>query len=225
MSSVFTTTFDALPASLPLFPLSGALLLPRARLPLNIFEPRYLAMAQDALGSGRLIGMVQRQGEGEDAPLYGVGCAGRIVSFSETEDDRLLVVLEGVCRFKLGADSIGPRGYRRTLPDWTGYQADLATQEEKIPETMRGHLLEAIKPYFKAHNILANWDTIDEASPERLVSSLAGICPLAINEKQALLEAPNLEARAELLLALIGMATHQSLRQPAGQLVTDQVRH
>ena len=223
MTSVFMTKAEALPASLPILPFNGALLLPRSRLPLNIFEPRYLALVEDALGAGRLIGMVQRQGEAEDARLYGVGCVGRVVSFSETEDNRLLLVLDGVSRFRIGAESVSPKGYRRVAANWDMFADDIDEAEEKIPADLREELLAALRPYFRAHNILANWDTIEEASTERLISSLVGLCPLAVNEKQALLEAADLAARAELLLALLGMATHQVRTTPLA--AAGRVRH
>ena len=201
-----------LPATLPIFPLAGALLLPRARLPLNIFEPRYVAMVEDALAAGRLIGMVQPRlvdGSASDS-LYTIGCAGRIASFSETGDGRYLIVLNGVSRFMIGEEVATLRGYRRVQADWSPFTADVATREDDMPRALRGELLEAIRPYFKSQGIVANWDTIEEATPERLVASLCGSCPFETGERQALLEAPTLSDRAMLLLKLLRMASPYS---------------
>ena len=205
-----------LPATLPIFPLSGAVLLPRGRLPLNIFEPRYLAMVEDALGAGRLIGMIQPRDEltaGDTPPLYDIGCAGRIVSFSETDSHtdggRMLIMLQGVSRFTIASEIPTLRGYRKVQPDWTPFASDNVEREEKLTREQRGDLLDAIKPYFKRNAIAVNWETLDEATPERLVSSLITTCSFEAREKQALLEAPSLSDRTELLLALLRMAVRE----------------
>ncbi len=198
----------ALPSSLPIFPLSGALLLPRGRLPLNIFEPRYLAMVEDALGSGRLIGMVQPSG-GENAelvpPVYQVGCAGRITSFTETEDGRFLINLLGLCRFRIAEELPMERGYRRAKPDWEKFLGDL--DQGVDPDIDRDKLMHVLRGYFKLQGITADWNAVQNTPNDTLISSLAMICPLAANEKQALLEAPDLHERAELLMALLEMAS------------------
>ena len=203
-------TFDDLPVILPVFPLSGALLLPRGRLPLNIFEPRYIAMIDDALGplpiTGRMIGMIQPQTEGGEN-LYKVGCAGRIVAFSETEDNRYLITLEGTCRFAIGDELAMVHGYRRVAPLWDAYKNDLAANEEAPPFFDREKLVVALRPYFKLHGIMANWGTIDELSPEKLVIAVATACPFSVSEKQALLEAHDINDRFKLLLTLLDMAT------------------
>jgi len=184
------------------------LLLPRGRLPLNIFEPRYLAMVEDALAHGRLIGMVQptvSETQEPFPPIYHIGCAGRITSFTETEDGRFLINLVGVCRFTVAEELPIERGYRRVRPDWESFLADIGGAEEA--EIDRDKLIAVLRNYFKLHSIAADWNAVQNTNNETLVSSLAMICPLAPNEKQALLEAPDLRARAELLMTLLEMAS------------------
>ncbi|WP_207460212.1 LON peptidase substrate-binding domain-containing protein [Azospirillum sp. SYSU D00513] len=203
----FDPTFDRLPRDLPIFPLPGVLLLPRGRLPLNIFEPRYLAMVEDALGGGRMIGMVQPTDPGtrSQAPaVYGTGCAGRITSFTESEDGRFLITLSGVCRFDVRQELEGARGYRRVEADWDRYAGDL--EEERGASFDRPKLLAGLRGYLKANGISVDWDAIGSTPDERLVTSLAMICPFGPGEKQALLEAPDLQQRAKLLIALIEMS-------------------
>ncbi len=194
-----------LPDVLPLFPLSEAILLPRGRLPLNIFEPRYLAMVEDSLGQGRMIGLVQPAGESGAGPLYQVGCAGRIVSFAETDDGRFLIHLLGVCRFRIGQELPDQRGTKRIRPDWSGFLQDLNPLETDGPFD-RDRLLAALRPYFKAQGVTTDWEALSVADGEELISSLAMACELPASERQALLEAPNLKARADLLIALLQMA-------------------
>lgn len=208
----FDPSFDQLPETIPVFPLTGALLLPGGKLPLNIFEPRYLNMVQDALAGPRLIGMVQPLPEAPDGippPLYRTGCAGRITSFSETDDGRLLITLTGLCRFQVGEELATMRGYRRVIAQWSGFQADLAEPAPAAEAVDRDRLGRALKAYFKHQGISANWDAIAQAPDDRLVTSLAMICPFSASEKQALLEAPDRSGRAEMLLALIEMAVHE----------------
>jgi Lon protease-like protein len=201
-------TWDALPDTIPVFPLAGVLLLPRGRLPLQIFEPRYLNMTVDALATpDRLIGMVQPQDPEtqERAPsLYRVGCAGRITSFSETEDGRYLLTLTGVCRFQLGEELATVRGYRRVVPAWTDYRTDFDDEIDSALDRQR--LLSALRDYFKLHGIAANWEAIEQTPDERLVTSLAMICPFEPSEKQALLEVPDLPGRSSLMTTLVEMA-------------------
>jgi Lon protease-like protein len=201
-------TPSALPEVLPLFPLTGVLLLPRGRLPLNIFEPRYLAMVEDAMSHGRLIGMVQPSAaEGPEPllPLFHIGCAGRITSFTETEDGRFLIGLTGVCRFRIRDELPAERSYRRAKVEWEKFLADVGEPDEA--EIDREKLLGILRSYFKLHNIAADWNAVQNTHNETLISSLAMICPLAPNEKQALLEATDLRARAEMLMALLEMAS------------------
>jgi len=197
-----------LPEILPIFPLSGVLLLPRGRLPLNIFEPRYLAMTRDALGGERLIGMIQPTGPiaaGEmNPPVYPVGCAGRMTQFSETDDGRYLITLTGVSRFRVVEELPLLSGYRRVVPDWRPFAGDRNAAGDLGFD--RERLLRGLRSYFAQRQISADFDAIDKAPGEYLVTSLAMACPFAPSEKQALLEAADLEARAELLTALVEMA-------------------
>jgi uncharacterized protein len=200
--------FSDLPDILPAFPLAGVLLLPRAHLPLNIFEPRYLNMVRDALERrDRLIGMIQpndAQSGTHEPPLFKVGCAGRIVESNDTPDGRILISLVGICRFGVAEEIEGNKGYRRIRPAWQSYRQDLAGDEDRVE---RPRLIAALKRYFGLHAIEADWDALDRTPSERLVSSIAMICPFDPSEKQALLEAPDLNTRAETMIALIEMAT------------------
>jgi uncharacterized protein len=196
----------ALPAVLPIFPLTGVLLLPRGRLPLNIFEPRYLAMTRDALAADRLIGMVQPsypRPSDSNPPVYSTGCAGRITSFSETEDGRFLITLTGTSRFRIIEELPLLEGYRRVVPEWGEFAGDLRAEEE--PAIDRERLVRGLREYFQRHHISADWDAISSVSGERLVTSVAMLCPFDPSEKQALLEAPDLDARARLLTAIVEM--------------------
>ncbi|MEQ8194185.1 MAG: LON peptidase substrate-binding domain-containing protein [Rhodospirillales bacterium] len=200
-----------LPSTLPIFPLTGVLLLPRGQLPLNIFEPRYLAMTEDALGRGRCIGMVQPKEAGnernrENPPVYETGCAGRIVSFSETGDGRYLITLLGVTRFRISEELGLRRGYRRAVPDYAPYAADRTASRRHLPE--RDGRLDTIRSYFSLRRIEADWSSIEDAPDEALVNSLAMLCPFEPSEKQALLECAGLTERNDLLMSLMKMAVH-----------------
>jgi Lon protease-like protein len=201
-----------LPDTLPIFPLTGVLLLPRGRLPLNIFEPRYLAMTRDALGGERLIGMVQpnepqqdnRGGGAMNPPVYPVGCAGRITSFSETDDGRYLVTLTGVSRFRIRDELPSLSGYRRVVAEWQPFAHDVETPSGT--EFDRDRFIRGLKGFFTQRQISADWEAIEKAAGEHLINSIAMLCPFAPSEKQALLEAPDLDERARLLIALVEMA-------------------
>ena len=205
--SMFDPKFEQLPATIPVFPLSEVLLLPRGRLPLNIFEPRYLAMVEDALAAQRMIGMIQPAsgGDGKGSPdLYATGCAGRICRFEETEDGRYLIALAGVCRFNVAEELEPVSGYRRVRACWTEFRDDLGPVPELALD--RGRLFIALKAYFGAHGLEADWAALREAPEERLVTCLSMICPFGAPEKQALLEAPTLPMRAEIIMTLLEMA-------------------
>ena len=196
-----------LPTILPIFPLTGVLLLPRGRLPLNIFEPRYLAMTRDALAGDRLIGMVQPSdpgASGSNPPVYPTGCAGRITSFAETEDERFLITLTGTCRFRIRDELPLLEGYRRVVPEWSEFARDLGSEDE--PAFDRERLMRGLKGYFQQHQISADWGAINSVPGERLVTSVAMVCPFEPSEKQALLEASDLNERARLLTAMVEMA-------------------
>lgn len=205
----FHPRFDDLPPVLPIFPLGGALLLPGGKLPLNIFEPRYVAMIQDCLGMGRMIGMIQPK-ENEVAPpgkgpaLYGVGCAGRVTSFSETDDGRFLITLTGVLRFSIKGERAGRSGYRLVEPDWEPFRKDLDGPGGLLID--RPRLLDSVSAYLNSRDLPLNRRLLEEIPEPDLVTSLAMICPFEIEEKQALLEAPDLQGRYDMLVALLDMA-------------------
>ena len=195
-----------LPDTIPVFPLPGALLLPGGRLPLNIFEPRYLAMLDDALRSDhRLIGMIQPADDDRPPKLHKIGCAGRITSLSETEDGRYLIVLSGVSRFRITEEREGFSPYRRVEANWTPFASDLDRSETE-PLIDKEAFLELLRKYFEIANLSSDWDTMREAETEMLVNSLSMMCPFEVEEKQALLEAPTLADRAQTLEALIRFA-------------------
>ncbi|MDE1905193.1 MAG: LON peptidase substrate-binding domain-containing protein [Rhodospirillales bacterium] len=204
--SVPPVRLEDLPDEFPVFPLSGALLLPRGRLPLNIFEPRYLAMVEDALGQGRYFGMVQpdkRLPRGENGPgLYRTGCLGRISAFEETDDGRYLITLTGVLRFTIAEEVEMRRGYRCVHAGLSGFAADLHADDEVLPFS-RQILLDALGRYFAAAGVEANWEAIAEMNDAALVVSLCMACPFEPEEKQALLEAKDPLLRAAALRALL----------------------
>lgn len=206
-----------LPQTIPVFPLSGALLLPRAELPLNIFEPRYLAMVSSALSADRLIGIIQPAAgrESEDVPpLMKVGCVGRIVSYAETADERMLITLAGVCRFQVVKELEVITPYRQITANYHPYAVDLAS-EGGASEVNRPALLKAFRDYLAANNMKANWNEVDHAPTDVLVNTLSLLAPYDPQEKQALLEAPDLKTRAEVLVALTEVAL--SKMAPGGQ--------
>lgn len=197
-----------LPQTIPIFPLSGALLLPRARLPLHIFEPRYLAMLDDALKTPhRLIGMVQpRQVPGSsDHKLQSIGCAGRVSAFSETEDGRYMITLHGVSRFRLLREVTGFAPYCRGDVQWDGFEQDLG-QGERDPGFDRLCFMNLLGRYFDEMGLSTDWDSLKDAEDELLINSLSMLCPFQPEDKQALLEAPSLATRRETLVALIEFA-------------------
>jgi Lon protease-like protein len=204
-----------LPENLALFPLNGALLLPRGQMPLNIFEPRYLTMVEDALGQGRMIGMIQPSIEVSDpvpdaCSLYKVGCAGKIVEFRELEDSRFLISLAGICRFKVVEELENDRGYRRAAVDYDPYKIDLNDNPSTVD---RDRLLQVLRQYLDLSGVGAqdmmdvNWDALEQAPDEDLVNALSMLGPFEPREKQALLEAITLHERAQTLITMMSMAT------------------
>jgi len=212
MERPFHPRLEDLPQILPVFPLPGVLLLPEGRLPLNIFEPRYLAMVQDALGWGRLIGMIQPSvpvaDHGPEPALFETGCAGRISSFSETDDGRILLTLIGVCRFRIRSEVESVRGYRRVSADWEPFRDDLLPQDE--PEFDRQRLLAVLKVYLKLKGIELNWNALEAAGNLALSVSLPMALPFEPREKQAMLENANPVDRAATLLALLEMSVAEA---------------
>jgi hypothetical protein len=229
-SGSFTMNFFDLPDVLAVFPLDGVLLLPRGRLPLNVFEPCYVNMVDAALKSNRMIGMIQpRHGgargdggsggddhgeknnkNGEDnsngggVPLYRIGCGGRIVAFQEAIDKRYEIILEGVCRFQTTEELAPLDGYRRVRPDWEPFAGDM--ESEPSGHLDHDRIQNSVQQFFDLHGIKADWDIISATTDENLIASLTMGCPFAANEKQALLEAADLTERANVLISLIEMA-------------------
>ncbi len=204
-----------LPKELPLFPLNGVLLLPRGDLPLNVFEPRYRALVDAALEGGRTIGILQPAAEGASGlsarngtNLYRTGCAGRIRAFEETEDGRYLIQLRGLCRFDIVEELEMRDGFRRARANYTPYLADLETAD--IAGIDRDRLISGMKGYFDARNLAANWDALAETSDERLITTLAMVCPFDPAEKQVLLESPDIAQRCKLLIGIFEAAMHDA---------------
>lgn len=196
-----------LPEVIPVFPLPGALLLPRGRLPLHIFEPRYLAMVEDCLKTPqRLIGMIQPRETPDGAPrLHAIGCAGRLTSFAETDDGRLLVTLTGVSRFRITEEVEGFAPYRRMRVDWGSFARDLGPPETD-PGFQRDSFLPLLRRFLAARDLSTDWGTLDEAEAEMLINALSMLCPFEPEDRQALLEAPSLQTRRETLVTLIEFA-------------------
>jgi len=198
-----------LPSVIPVFPLTGVLLLPRARLPLNIFEPRYLAMVDHAMAGNRIIGMVQPKTPGSETgrrpPLLSqVGCAGRIVEYSETDDGRYLITLFGLIRFKLAGERDADTPFRQVAADYSSFTGDF--NQERAPDIARDRLIGALRPYLQDREMQTDWSAIEDAPADTLVDALAMLCPFEPAEKQALLEARGLKERADALIALLEMA-------------------
>jgi hypothetical protein len=199
---------EDLPGEFPVFPLPGALLLPRGKLPLRIFEPRYVAMTEDSLSQKRMFGMIQPDPTGtetENGPaLFHVGCLERLSSFTETDEGHYLITLTGLIRFAVTAEVEMGRGYRRVRGDFAPYLADLDLEPRSI-DISRERLLAALRGYFAHRGIELNWDAIKRLPDDMLVVTLAMVAPFEPAEKQALLEAPNEVERASALLALLQM--------------------
>jgi Lon protease-like protein len=203
-----------LPRTIPVFPLAGGLLLPRRPLPLNIFEPRYLAMIDDSLNGERVIGVIQPStGESAAEPrpeLYPIGCAGRVTQFAETGDGRCLVTLTGVARFRILDEPPTLTPYRQAHVDFSHFASDFREGEGESDVDRQG-LLDALRQFAEANRFKVDWDDIEQASNEALVNGLSMVSPYGPKEKQALLEAATLRARAEMLVAI----THMELARGA----------
>jgi Lon protease-like protein len=213
----FDPDIESLPDAIPVFPLAGVLLLPGGKMPLNIFERRYLAMTRAALmDPRRLIGMIQPTGhaEGETGPaLYPIGCAGRIVSFAETDDGRYLITLDGLCRFRATAEQPMIEGYRRFAVDFAPYRSDIDDryQDRTPPPINRTGVITAAEGYFRARNMSINPEALKKLDDGSLINALSMGCPFTPEEKQALLEAADGVARAQLLETLFAMGASESL--------------
>ena len=192
-----------LPTVIPVFPLPGALLLPRGQMPLNIFEPRYMAMIDDAVRTHRIVGMVQPDGgEARNGPtLHGLGCAGKITSFAETGDGRYLITLTGVARYHIAEELTVMTPYRQCRVDFSSYASDLQVRDEQ-GDVDRAGLLRTLRSFADAHNLSIDWEGVDDAPNDVLVNALSMMSPFGPREKQALLEAADLKTRADVLIAI-----------------------
>lgn len=201
------TRLSDLPDTIAVFPLPGALLLPRSRLPLHIFEPRYLQMLDDCLKTdSRLIGMIQPLAGPKGAGgLHRIGCAGRVTQFSETEDGRYMITLAGLSRFRVVEEVEGFQPYRRCSVSWEGFDRDRAGPEHD-KGFARDRFMALLDRYFSARDLQADWETLREADDELLVNSLSMLLEFGPEDKQALLEAPSLATRRETLVTLIEYA-------------------
>ncbi len=199
--SPFLQTFEQLPGSLAIFPLPGVVLLPGAKLPLNIFEPRYLNMVQDAMQGSHLIGMIQPSQESESKSLCEVGCAGRITHYRETGDGRFEIVLTGVCRFQIISELPTVRGYRLVQPDWTQFAEDY--DQQSVSDQQLLSFRKALRSHFAELDIEPDWETMDKLEADALVNNLVMALPLDGEDKQLLVEASDLEKRLQLLTALL----------------------
>ena len=208
-----------LPDTIAVFPLPGALLLPRSRLPLHLFEPRYLTMLDDCLkGSARLIGLIQPRvtPSGGGGRRHAIGCAGRLTGFSETEDGRYMITLTGVSRFRL-LDEVGAGDtpYRRAHVSWAGFERDLGPAE-RDPGLNRGDFLALLARFFSTMSLTTEWDTLKDAEDELLINALSMLSPFQPEERQALLEAPSLTTRRETLVTLMEFALRGRGATPGG---------
>ena len=194
-----------LPDVIPVFPLPGALLLPRGQMPLNIFEPRYLAMIDEALRTNRILGMIQPDIEGGGTPLvpklYPIGCAGRITQLAETGDGRYLITLTGIARFRIEEEVATTTPYRLCRVSFAPFSADFLARAGE-DEVDRPAVLKALRDFVQASDLTIDWKGVEQAPNEALVNALSMMSPFGPREKQALLEAPDLKSRAEVLVAI-----------------------
>jgi len=214
---IFDPELHQLPMRIPIFPLPSALLLPGGQLPLNIFEPRYLAMVTHALASPtRLIGMVQPfdnqavddmtdDGMADDPGLFETGCAGRLSFFQESDDGRFVIALNGVCRFHRLRQELDPNGFLLADVDWKPFTNDLRVDVSALD---RDPLIKVMKRYFDMKGFETDWTQIENSDNHQLLATLSMICPFEVAEKQALLEADTMAKRADLLIAMMEMALH-----------------
>ncbi len=220
------SSIASLPVSLPVFPLRGAITLPRVALPLNIFEPRYLRMIDDAVSGNRLFVIVQpdrtagdnESPQGSDVPLRKVGTAGRITAFQEMDDGRMLVSITGVARCRIIDEQPSGRMYRICQVDFSPFANDLLVGRGEA-DVDRESLLDALKAFLESRGLKADWSAISKSGTEVLVNSLSMMSPYGVEEKQALLEASDLKARAEMLIALAEMEMAATKRGGSGSMM------
>ena len=209
----FMPSFDQLPAALPIFPLTGAVVMPGVGLPLNIFEPRYLNMVADAMSGHRMFGMMQPDPSKSETPevVFQTGCAGRITSYHETEDGRIELVLTGVCRFRVVEELDSTRGYRVVVPDWKPFRIDYEVQKDATIYH-RDRLLYLLRRFFLSRELETDWKNIAAVPANQLVNSLTTALPLSNMEKQALLEAVSPQDRIDTLIAALETQMNEAER-------------
>ena len=205
MSNQPPASLADLPVRVRLFPLTGAILLPRAVMPLNIFEPRYLEMVRDAMASDQMIALVQPRDEGEPPTLYDIGAVGRITQYSETGDGRFLIALTGMARFRMVTELSATTSYRQAEVDYSPYAADWGPADP-LAATARADLESTLKTYLEAQGLSADWEAVKSADDESLVNTLSVVCPFTSAERQALLQAHTLPDRASTLATLMAFA-------------------
>jgi Lon protease-like protein len=209
----FFPKFSDLPAELPIFPLAGAVVMPGVQLPLNIFEPRYLNMVFDALAGDHLIGMVQPLSETtfDDTPeIHKVGCGGRITSYSETSDGRIVMVLTGVSRFEVRTELAPRHGYRRVKASWERFAIDFHEDETRLPD--RDAFFGSLHAYARLRNVEVPWNDVKKMGDADLINLLCAHLPLEPDDKQALIETIDLAQRADLMRALMDMSSASSIQ-------------
>jgi Lon protease-like protein len=210
MQNPFIPGYQELPALLPIFPLSGAVVMPGAQLPLNIFETRYLNMVQDVLGSHHLIGMIQPNDSTASAQLYTTGCAARISFYNETPDGRIEIIITGVCRFDIQAELSSDRGYRLVKPNWerfkSDYELNLPTTEEK-----RSTIYSTLDRYLSFNELETDTDQLKKLTTPQLVNVLTTALPLSHEAKQSILDAVSFDERFQLLMAKLEMASSSQI--------------
>ena len=204
IKELFEVNADQIPSSVPLFPLDNALLLPFGKLPLNIFEERYLKMAFDSLKSHRMIGVIQPKNNNNE--LFMMGCIGKITSFIETPDYRIVLNLEGVCRFVLKERNLTPNGYYQASIDCNDYVDDLNNIE---PQIDRGSLITKYENFFKIKKLEIDKNVLSDTSNLQLLSTLAMLAPFNKIDKQAILESPNLLSRVSTINSILDLNTFQ----------------
>ena len=202
--SPFIVPFEQLPKTLPVFPLPGAIVMPGNDLPLNVFEPRYLNMVNDALSSHRMIGMIQPNPDAVDeTELYRTCCAGRITEYGETVDGRIEIVLSGVCRYDVDEVLVTERGYSLSVPNWSRFSGDYVVEEDRL-QGEHEHLVQTLKSYFKANGLDTDWSELQQMPTVKLMNSLSMALPFSEQDKQSLLETIEPEKRLFTFTALLG---------------------
>jgi Lon protease-like protein len=210
-SNPFIAPHEQLPATLPIFPLTGAIVMPGSDLPLNVFEPRYLNMVNDALSTHRMIGMIQPDPDASDeSALCHTGCAGRITQFRETHDGRIEMILSGVCRYDLGEELPTTRGYRLIVPNWSRFSDDY-TDHEGLLHDKHDQLMHTLKRYFVAKGLETDWPMLERLSTLKLMNSMSMALPISERDKQVLLQTVHPAERLDIFTALLDSEMRASM--------------